>query len=179
MMYFFPDNCDITDAALHSLLSLPNLEKLDLMHSETKFCSIKGLPKMQQLSECFISFKNHSEINTSDLCDAVLKMPQLKHLSVGGTYSQKESLLFTCVLIVVAKSQGKEIDIQLRYYNREEGTRKLTIVKFVKKQPVGCCDHKQQILELNFVLFDISTFIEGVMLIVLQMKEYRLVIIDG
>lgn len=107
----FLDKFAMTDNAMHSLLSLSNLEKLKLDGSMVHFCIEKPLPGVINLSECYLYFENHLHVNMTDLCDAVKKMPKLERLKVEGLHDEK-ALRLTYEAIMTATSQGKVVVVE-------------------------------------------------------------------
>lgn len=127
LVYLISDGFKIENDALHSILSLPNLEKLNIESSEVDFLLTKALPEMNTLSTLIIDCSDSSSFHSScrsesgndfsdstvsmtGLCFAISKMLNLKHLEVKSL-STEQSLMVTCEAITAAVRQGKDVNV--------------------------------------------------------------------
>lgn len=160
----FLDGFTITSKALHSLLSLPNLKKLETDQSSVKNFRIeKPLPEVVNLSEFSIYFDSlYVAVDITDLCDALKKMPKSERLSVEGLWVA-QSFRLACEAIMAATSHGKVVVVE-RYDEDCCCTRELEVQSKSDTQPVYTLK-KHQILTLRFeeisetYFDDIKTFV--------------------
>lgn len=110
MFFFFSDAFDVTNFGVKSLLSLPNLEKLDLSNSFSKFTFHGQLPEMKKMTKFSISFAESSNLNILSLNGAVTKMPALQNLRVKGL-SKEQILVLIYDASIYSISLGKEVVI--------------------------------------------------------------------
>lgn len=112
----FSDGFHVTNSALHSLLSLPNLEKLDLMLSSFEFSFLKPLPEMKKLTELHLSFIWCSyTTNMKDLCNTLKKMPNLLKLRAFGL-TLTQAMMLAREAIIAARSQKKSVIVEIGCY---------------------------------------------------------------
>lgn len=107
---FFADGVEVGDKYLNSMMSLQNLEKLDVEYLTDGFGLIDKVPDMKKLCKFHISFYSPL-VNMGNLYNAVEKMPNLEWLQVIGL-SEEQTLEFTCKAINMAISQKKDVVIQ-------------------------------------------------------------------
>lgn len=101
--------------SLHSLMSLPNLQDLDV-DSVSGFSS-SVLPEMKNLTNCRIYFCG-SLFKTSSICNAVKKMPKLLNLIIDNGAGD-QTFRITCAAIVAAVAQKKDVIITKQYLDME------------------------------------------------------------
>lgn len=113
---FISENLPIKDDNLHSLLLLPNLEKLNVGRSTEAFQFMEPLPEVEKLTDFVITFDLSNYAVTERFCNAVKMMPKLQSLEVrNGRDEEKLKIAFE--VIIMAASQGKDVILQecLRY----------------------------------------------------------------
>lgn len=149
----------VMDDLLHELLSLPNLEELEVLDSAEQFRHMKELPEMVKLSKFVLKSENASLLNMTNFFDAMKKMPNLKTLHVSSLRSEERMLTFTYEVIFLAVSQNKDVVVEKIVYGA--GCRRL---KIESKNSDG---EKFQILNLRvecsyqYYFYDVTAFVQN------------------
>lgn len=111
-MSFFivSEKIEVKNGGLHSLLSLPNLEKLHIKNHVSGFRIREHLPAMKTLLEFVVEFQHLSTVEMTNLCNAIKMMPKLQRLEVEGI-SKEQNLMLAYEAIIVATLQEKDVII--------------------------------------------------------------------
>lgn len=164
----------INKTKLHSLLSISNLEKLDV-RSAAGF-GTKALPELSNLTDCSVYFSSSTAVTMTGLCSAIKKMPKLLKLKVDGL-SEKQTLKLVCEAAVVAASQDKEVIINK--LTHETSYEKL---KIARKEASQGAASSSQIQTLNLLITDYNklTFFKDVKAFVeKKMKQHNAFVFEN
>lgn len=138
---------NVGDKAMLSILSLPNLEKLNVTHLDQGLLFLEYLPEMNKLTECTLEFGHFMIANVKLLSEAVKRMPNLRKLCVRRI-NEEQTLELTSAAIMAATRQGNDVIIEqisddndyddkkeckklLKVESKKSGTAEVVHLKFV------------------------------------------------
>lgn len=140
------------------MLSLPNLESLDLSKSTvTEFRPKENLPELKNLSTIDIVFYDESTVDARIWCNAVKNMVKLQKMRVIGI-PPEHSVMLTCEAISSAVKLGKDVVVETDYYYEARENTRLKIESTNREE-------SNETLSLNIrycmetYLDDIQTFV--------------------